>query len=62
MVRKRQTPLERFAETGTTDRKAAFLKRREDAGLVRVELWVPKGRVGQLKELVAVWVDGQLQK
>lgn len=60
MVRPRKTPLERFAETGKSDRHAAFYARRLAAGLARVTVWVPAERAEDLRKLAADWVGDRL--
>lgn len=36
----RQTPIERFIDAGTTDRRAAYDMRKRDEGRARVSLWI----------------------
>ena len=55
MTARRKTPLERLAETGTTDRREAFLERRRRAGLARVVVWVPVERADDLRKLAKEW-------
>lgn len=42
--------------TPANERKAAERQRRKDAGLVRVEMWVPAHMADQVKEVVAALV------
>ena len=60
MAARRRTPLERFAETGTADRREAYLERRRQAGLVRVVVWVPADRADELRKIVADMVGDRL--
>ena len=60
MARPRKTPLERFAETGAADRKAAFIARRKQAGFVRLDVWVPADRADELRKIVADMVGDRL--
>lgn len=36
----RQTPIERFIDAGTTDRRAAYDQRKRGEGRARVSLWI----------------------
>ena len=60
MTARRKTPLERFAETGTTDRREAYLERRRQAGLARVVVWVPADRADELRKLAKDWAGDRL--
>ena len=60
MSRKRLTPLERMALTGQACRRASFLARRKQAGLVRIDIWVPVERADELRQLSAQWTRERL--